>query len=37
MTRLEVEDVTVRFGGVTAVNPHRFEWKRARRPLFGLD
>jgi microcystin degradation protein MlrC len=23
--------------GVTAVNPKRFEWKRARRPLFGLD
>jgi microcystin degradation protein MlrC len=23
--------------GVTAVNPKRFEWKKARRPLFGLD
>jgi len=23
--------------GVTAVNPKRFEWKRARRPLFGLE
>jgi microcystin degradation protein MlrC len=23
--------------GVTAVNPKRFQWKRARRPLFGLD
>jgi microcystin degradation protein MlrC len=23
--------------GVTAVNPNRFEWKKARRPLFGLD
>jgi microcystin degradation protein MlrC len=23
--------------GLTAVNPRRFEWKRARRPLFGLD
>jgi microcystin degradation protein MlrC len=23
--------------GVTAVNPKRFTWKQARRPLFGLD
>jgi len=29
--------IEVDTGGVTAVNPHRFEWKRARRPLFGLD
>ena len=24
-------------GGTTAVNPKRFTYKRARRPLFGLD
>jgi microcystin degradation protein MlrC len=29
--------IEVDTGGVTAVNPRRFEWKRARRPLFGLD
>ena len=29
--------IEVDTGGVTAVNPKRFEWKRARRPLFGLE
>lgn len=29
--------IEVDTGGVTAVNPSRFEYKRARRPLFGLD
>jgi microcystin degradation protein MlrC len=29
--------IEVDTGGVTAVNPARFEYSRARRPLFGLD
>jgi len=29
--------IEVDTGGLTAVNPHRFTWKNARRPLFGLD
>jgi microcystin degradation protein MlrC len=29
--------IEVDTGGVTAVNPARFTWRRARRPLFGLD
>lgn len=29
--------IEVDTGGVTAVNPKRFTFKRARRPLFGLD
>ena len=29
--------IEVDTGGVTAVNPRRFTWKNARRPLFGLD
>jgi microcystin degradation protein MlrC len=29
--------IEVDTGGVTAVNPAHFTWKRARRPLFGLD
>ncbi len=28
--------IEVDTGGVTAVNPARFSWKRARQPLFGL-
>lgn len=29
--------IEVDTGGLTAVNPARFTWKHARRPLFGLD
>jgi microcystin degradation protein MlrC len=34
---IAAEIIEVDTGGVTAVNPAHFTWRRARRPLFGLD